>query len=160
MKEVYQYVISRRPDASFKSVSVYLSSTDVFVRVDKNQYALVVWGAKSIDKSIRRTPDEACSLINAALKEIFIDKDSIHFADLIRLLKEKTHLAEMTIRNRIKSSQNFALKQEGTSNSYTVYCLNRDFEQAGSHLESGKNCLGIKLRMRLFLYFRIIPINL
>ncbi len=145
-KEVYQYVIARRPDASFKSVSVYLSNTDVFVRVDKNQYALVVWGLKPIDKSIRRTADEASSLINAALKEIFVDKNSIQFADLIRLLKEKTKLAEMTIRKRIKFSQNFELKQERTSNSYTVYCINRDFEQTSSHLESGKELLRDKIQ--------------
>jgi DNA-directed RNA polymerase delta subunit len=157
VKEVYQYVIARRPDASFKSVSIYLSNTDVFVRVDKNQYALVVWGVKPINKSIRRTPDEASSLINAALKEIFVDKDSIHFAELIRLVKEKTKLAEMTIRNRIKSSQNFELKQEGTSNSYTVYCLNRDFEQAGSHLESGKELLREKIKNEIISILQANP---
>ena len=146
VKEVYQYVIAKRPDASFRSVSVYLSNTDVFIRVDKNQYALVVWGLKSIDKSIRRTSDEASSLINTALKEIFIDKDFIQFSDLIRLVKEKTKLAEMTIRKRVKYSQNFELKQEGTSNSYTVYCLSRDFEQAGSYLEHTKVLLRDKIQ--------------
>jgi DNA-directed RNA polymerase delta subunit len=157
MKEVYQYVIARRPDASFKSVSVYLSNTDVFVRVDKNQYALVVWGLKPVDKSIRRTTDEASSLINAALKDIFIDKNSIQFADLIRMIKEKTKLAEMTIRNRIKRSQNFQLKQEGTSNSYTVYCLNRDFEQASSYLESGKELLRDKIQSEIISILQANP---
>jgi len=157
VKEVYQYVIARRPDASFKSVSVYLSNTDVFVRVDKNQYALVVWGLKPLDKSIRRTADEASSLINTVLKEIFVDKDSIHFADLIRLVKEKTELAEMTIRKRVKSSQNFELKQEGTSNGYTVYCLNRDFEQVGSYLESGKELLRDKIQNEIISILQANP---
>lgn len=157
VKEVYQYVIARRPDASFKSVSVYLSNTDVFVRVDKNQYALVVWGLKPLDKSIRRTSDEASSLINAALKEIFVDKDSIHLADLIRLVKEKTKLAEMTIRNRIKFSQNFELKQEGISNNYTVYCINRDFEQASSNLDFGKELLRDKIQNEIISILQANP---
>jgi hypothetical protein len=157
VKEVYQYVIARRPDASFKSVSVYLGNTDVFVRVDKNQYALVVWGLKPLDKSIRRTSDEASSLINAALKEIFVDKDSIHLADLIRLVKEKTKLAEMTIRNRVKSSQNFELKQEGISNNYTVYCINRDFEQASSNLDFGKELLRDKIQNEIISILQANP---
>ena len=156
-KEVYQYVIAKRPDASFRSVSVYLSNTDVFVRVDKNQYALVVWGLKPLDKSIRRTSDEASSLINVALKDIFIDKDSIHLSDLIRLVKEKTKLAEMTIRKRVKYSQNFELKQEGNSNSYTVYCLDRDFEQAISHLNSGKELLKDKIQNEIISILQANP---
>ena len=146
VNEVYQYVIARRPDASFSSISVYLSNTDVFARVDKNQYALIVWGLKSLDKPIRRTADEASSLINAALKEIFVDKDSILLADLIHFIQEKTKLAMMTIRSRVKSSKSFELKQEGTSNRYTVYCLNRDFEQANLHLEPEKELLRDKVQ--------------
>lgn len=157
VKEVYQYVIAKRPDASFKSVSVYLSNTDIFVRVDKNQYALIVWGLKPLDKSIRRTSDEASSLINTALKEIFIDRDSIYFADLIRLVKEKTKLAEMTVRNRIKHSQNFELKQEGTSNIYTVYCLNRDFEQVSSHLDFKKELLRDKIQNEIISILQTNP---
>jgi Fe2+ or Zn2+ uptake regulation protein len=156
-KEVYQYVITKRPDASFKSVSIYLSNTDVFVRVDKNQYALTVWGLKTLNKSIRVTSDEASGLINAALKEIFVDKDSIHLADLIRLVKEKTKLAEMTIRNRIKDSQNFELKQEGASNSYTVYCLNRDFEQTSSQFDSGKELLRDKIQNEIISILQANP---
>ena len=156
VKEVYQYVIARRPDASLKSVSVYLSNTDVFLRVDKNQYALVVWGLKPLDKSIRRTADEASSLINSALKEIFVDKDSIHLAQLIRLIKEKTKLAEMTIRNRIKYSQNFELKQEGNSNSYTVYCLSRDFE-GSSYLDSGRELLRDKIQNEIISILQANP---
>lgn len=155
--EVYQYVIARRPDASFKSVSVYLSNTDVFSRVDKNQYALVVWGLKALDKSIRRTSDEASSLINAALKEIFIDKDSILLADLIRLVKEKTKLAEMTIRNRVRSSQNLNLRQEGISGKYTVYCTNRDFEQASSKLDFGKELLRDKIQNEIISILQANP---
>jgi len=155
--EVYQYVIARRPDASFRSVSVYLSNTDVFVRVDKNQYALVAWGLKALDKSIRRTSDEASGLINAALKEIFVDKDSIHLADLIRLVKEKTKLAEMTIRKRVKSSQNFELKQEGISNNYTVYCINRNFEQASSNLDFGKELLRDKIQNEIISILQANP---
>lgn len=157
VNEVYQYVIARRPDASFRSVSVYLSNTDIFVRVDKNQYALVVWGLKALDKSIRRTSDEASSLINAALKEIFVDKDSIHLADLIRLVKEKTKLAEMTIRNRVKFSQNFELKQEGISNNYTVYCINRDFEQTSSNLDFGKELLRDKIQNEIISILQANP---
>ncbi|MHC5744754.1 MAG: hypothetical protein ACYTXT_23215 [Nostoc sp.] len=157
VKEVYQYVIARRPDASFKSVSVYLSNTDIFVRVDQNQYALVVWGLKPIDKSIRRTADEVSSLINTALKEIFIDKNSIPFADLIRLVQEKTKLAEITIRNRIRHSQNFDLKQEETSKSYTVYCLNRDVEKASSHLEVGKELLRDKIKNEIISILQAHP---
>ncbi|WP_392482672.1 hypothetical protein [Nostoc sp. C110] len=157
VKEVYQYVIARRPDASFKSVSVYLSNTDVFVRVDQNQYALVVWGLKPLDKSIRRTADEVSSLINTALKEIFIDKNSIPFADLIRLVQEKTKLAEITIRKRIRHSQNFDFKQEETSKSYTVYCLNRDFEQASLHLEVGKELLRDKIKNEIISILQAHP---
>ena len=146
VQEVYQYVITKRPDASFRSVSVYLSNTDVFVRVDKKQYALVVWGLKPLDKSIRRTADEVSSLINRALREIFIDKDSVHFADLIRLVEEKTKLAEITIRNRLKDSKNLELKREGNSNNYTAYCLSRDFEQPSSSLEPGKELLRDKIQ--------------
>jgi len=156
-KEVYQYVISKRPDASLKSVSVYLSNTDIFVRVDKNKYALVVWGMKSLDTSVRRTPEEASSLINAALKEIFIDKDSILLADLIRLIKEKTKLAEMTIRNRIKCSQSLELKQESTSNSYTVYCLNRDFEQTGSYSNPERELLRDKIQNEIISILQANP---
>jgi hypothetical protein len=155
-KEVYQYVIAKRPDASFRSVSVYLSNTDVFVRVDKNQYALVVWGLKPIDKSIRRTADEASSLINSALKEVFVDKDFILLADLIRLIKEKTNLAEMTIRNRIKSSQNFELKQERKTNGYTVHCLSRDFEES-SHLDSGRELLRDKIQNEIISILQANP---
>lgn len=157
VKEVYQYVIARRPDASFKSVSVYLSNTDIFVRVDQNQYALVVWGFKPIDKSIRRTADEVSSLIKTALKEIFIDKNSIPFADLIRLVQEKTKLAEITIRNRIRHSQNFDFKQEETSKSYTVSCLNRDFEKATSHLEVGKELLRDKIKNEIISILQAHP---
>jgi Sigma-70, region 4/HB1, ASXL, restriction endonuclease HTH domain len=156
-KEVYQYVITKRPDASSRSVSTYLSNTDVFVRVDKNQYALVVWGLKSLNKSIRRTADEASSLVNTALKEIFIDKDSIHLADLIRLIQEKTQLAEMTIRKKIKDSQNFELKQEGNSNSYTVHCLNRDFEQVSSPLEFRKELLRDKIQNEIISILQANP---
>ena len=146
VKEVYQYVIAKRPDASSRSVSAYLTNIDIFVRVNKIQYALVVWGLKPLDKSIRRTSEEASSMINAALKEIFIDKDSILLADLIRLVKEKTRLAEMTIRSRVKFSQNFELKQEGISSNYTVYCISRDFEQASSNLNSGRELLRDKIQ--------------
>ncbi|MEM9905792.1 MAG: HTH domain-containing protein [Cyanobacteria bacterium P01_D01_bin.44] len=145
-KEVYQYVISKRPDASFRSVSVYLSNADVFVRVDKNQYALVVWGLKSISKSIRRTPDEASSLIREALKEIFVDKDSMRLADLVRQVKEKTSLAEMTVRTRVKKSRNFELKQDGNSNNYTVYCINRNFGKTNLNMESSKELLRDKIQ--------------
>ncbi len=156
-KEVYQYVITKRPDASFKSVSVYLSNTDVFVRVDKNQYALLVWRLKTFDKSMRRTADEVSSLMNAALTEIFVDKDSIHLADLIRLVKERTKLAEITIRNRVKDSQNFELKQEGNSNSYTVHCINRDFEQASLHLDSGRELLRDKIQNEIISILQANP---
>lgn len=145
-KEVYQYVISKRPDASLKSVNVYLADTDFFVRVDKNKYALVAWGLKSVAKSIRRTPSEASSLIREALEEIFVDKDSMSLADLIRQVKEKTKLAEMTIRTRIKKSQNFELKQESNSNSYTVYCINRNFEKTNVNIGSRKELLRDKIQ--------------
>jgi len=157
VNEVYQYVIARRPDASFRSVSVYLSNADVFARVDKNQYALVVWGLKPLDKSIRRTTDEASSLINAALKEIFVDKDSILLADLIRLVQEKTKLAAMTIRKRLQPSKSFELKQERTSSGYTVYCLNRDFEQASSHLKPEKELLRDKIQNEIISILQANP---
>lgn len=156
-KEVYQYVITKRPDASSKSINVYLSNTDIFVRVDKNQYALAVWGLKPVDTSIRRTSKEASSLINTALKEIFVDKDFIQFSDLIRLIKEKTQLAEMTIRNRIKFSENFELKQEGSSNGYTVYCLNREFEKTGSQLGSVKELLRDKIQNEIISILQANP---
>lgn len=127
------------------------------MRVDKNQYALVAWGLKPLDKSIRRTTHEASSLINSALKEIFVDKDSIHLADLIRLVKEKTKLAEMTIRNRVKYSQSFELKQESNSNSYTVYCLNRDFEQASSHSNPNRELLRDKIQNEIISILQANP---
>ena len=145
-KEVYQYVIARRPDASRNSINTYLSNTDVFVKVDKNQYALVVWGLKKVDKSKIRTSDEVSSLINAALNEIFANKNSILFADLIRLIKRKTNLADTTIRNKIKQSQNFELKREENSNRYTVYCINKNFEQAKSSQELGRELLRDKIQ--------------
>ncbi len=156
-KEVYEYVIARRPDASRKSVDTYLSDRDKFMRVDNNRYALTTWRLKPFDSSTRRTADEASSLINKMLNKIFIDKDCIQLADLIRLIREETNLAEMTIRKRIKSSKNFELKKEGTYNSYTVYCVNRDFEKVSPYQQDDKELLKDKVQNEIMSILQANP---
>jgi Sigma-70, region 4 len=153
-KEVYEYVISRRSDASPRSVTAYLGNTDIFSRVDKNQYALSVWGIKQIEKSIRLDSDKVSELINLALKEIFVDRDSLPLADMIRLIKEKTNLAEITIRTRVKCSPNIESKQEGDSGRCIAYCISRDFDQG---LNSGKGLLRDKIQNEIISVLQANP---
>ncbi len=128
LQEVYQYVDGKRPGASLKSVTVYLNHQDIFSRVGRNQYELAAWGAKPIQKIKRRKADEISHLINTTLKKIFLDRDSIVFADLVRVIKEETKMVEVTVRNRLKSHPNLVLKQDSNLKGYMVYCTNKDFD--------------------------------
>jgi len=66
LNEVFEYVVSKRPDASVNSIKIYLTNRnlkdDKFIKVSKDKYELSEWGGKAIStkvipkKIVRRLP--------------------------------------------------------------------------------------------------------
>ncbi|MEO8331831.1 MAG: sigma factor-like helix-turn-helix DNA-binding protein [Gallionella sp.] len=58
LNEVFEYVVSKRPDASINSIKIYLSNGNLkenrFIKVSKDKYELSEWGGQAIPTKIIR----------------------------------------------------------------------------------------------------------
>lgn len=56
LNEVFEYVVSKRPDASINSIKIYLTNGNLkenrFIKVSKDRYELSEWGGKAISKKV------------------------------------------------------------------------------------------------------------
>lgn len=100
--EIYDHVSFKRPGVSKQSIIAYLYDKPQFIRIGDGEYSLSSWGGKPKSKK-RKNPDETRLNIKNAIEEVFLKRDRITVAELIKLTTEKSGASELTIRSAIKS---------------------------------------------------------
>jgi len=105
--EVYEYVCSRRPDISKRSVTVYLSAQkDIFIKVSETEYELSAWGGKPYKPIKRPNAKERQKRLESEIKAIFADRQtaSVPLRELVHELAVRTGIPTGTIYGRLRQS--------------------------------------------------------
>lgn len=116
-----------RPNASVKSIKVYLSDkTNKFTRVGKDLYALSSWKMMPYKGAIKHNTVSNETFYKAA-KEILEQTNPIPLPVFIRAVSDKTELSEISIRQRVVKSN--YLKTKPSEYKYKlVYCTDDFFK--------------------------------
>lgn len=89
-----------RPDASEKSVKVYINDTSKFSRVDRGVFSLRSWGIEPVPKS-RRKKSVSNQIFATAVKESLDIENPQPFSKLIVSVAQVTGLSEISVRQKI-----------------------------------------------------------
>lgn len=111
--EAYEYISSRRPDISKRSVAVYLSAQkDIFIRVSETKYELSAWGGKPYKPIKRPDAKERQKRLESEIKGIFADKQatSLPLRELVHELAGRTGIPTGTVYRGLRQSPLVALK--------------------------------------------------
>ncbi|MDX1536238.1 sigma factor-like helix-turn-helix DNA-binding protein [Arsukibacterium sp.] len=110
-----------RPDASSKSLTVYLNDQPLFTRVGKNEFALSAWRMKAAVKKSKAKP-VSVDRFNQALKEVFVKKNPIDLATLISELMLITGHSRISVRQKILATNGIDIAQNVGSRDKTISC--------------------------------------
>lgn len=115
--QIFNFVSSKRPGVSRKSIVTYLHDKPQFIRTGDDQYSLAAWGDTSVSKE-KLSSDIVTNKIKEAMEEIFSARDVIPNAELVGLIRKKSGVSDATIRKAIRSCKEIeVLPGSGRSNS-------------------------------------------
>ena len=143
--EIERGVAKFRPDASDKSLKVYLNDQPLFVRVGKNEFALSAWRMKAARKK-RKRDSVSEDNFNQALKDVLANKNPIDFPELIEAVEELTKLSEASVRQRILSTDGLDINKQTGKRCKTVFC--KDIEMIIKQGE-GRTLLRDRVQMEI-----------
>lgn len=97
LDEICDYVLTKRPETSKKSILTYLYEKDEFVRVSQHEYELAIWGSQEYkyQKQRKNVPE----ILIKETHKLFGDRqqNSMLQSELIKTLHEKTGISKSTI---------------------------------------------------------------
>lgn len=123
--EIKKGVAKLRPDASAKSLTVYLNDQPLFTRVGKNEFALSAWRMKAAPKKRKRDAVSEKNF-NLALKDALADKNPIDLPGLISAVESLTKLSTASVRQRILSTDGLDINKQAGKRCKEVFCKNID----------------------------------
>lgn len=124
-KEISIEIHKIRPDASERSLRVYLSGeSDKLMRVGNDLFALSAW-KMSPYQSLRNSPKVSNETFYRNAKEILLESNPIPLPVFLKKIRDRTGLSEPSIRQRVNNSDYFKTKSSDKGYSF-VYC-NDDF---------------------------------
>lgn len=92
---VYDYVHSKRKDATRQSVLTYLASRkDLFIKTANGKYALAAWGDQLVATA---NPNPALRQVSLATRDVLSGRDEMPLSELIRELSKRTPFADSTL---------------------------------------------------------------
>lgn len=98
--EIYEYVHSKRDDATRQSVITYLASRkDLFVKSRDGGYALAAWE----NQGIATDDDPSLSKVLLATKDAFSDRSEMPLRELIHELSKRTQFADSTLYREVRN---------------------------------------------------------
>ncbi len=119
--EIESEVSKLRPDASTKSLKVYLNDQPLFVRVARNEYALSAWRLKPAPK-VRKKETVSKKEFITALQASLEKKNPIDFPELITAVSDRTKLGEISVRQRISGTNGLEIKKQDGKRCKVVFC--------------------------------------
>jgi DNA-directed RNA polymerase delta subunit len=123
--EIKSAVEILRPDASSKSLKVYLNNQSIFSRVGRGEYALSTWRIQPLEK-LKKRESISASNFNESIKTVISDKNPVDFSELIRAVASSTGLSEISVRQRINSTNGLQITSKNGGRNKIVYCKNID----------------------------------
>lgn len=124
--EIESEVLKIRPDASNKSLKVYLNDQPIFVRVGTNEYALSAWRLSPAPKVKKKEVVSKVDFI-IAIQEVLEKENPIDFPSLIEAVKDKTKLAQASVRQRILGIDGLDISKQEGKRCKVVSCHNLEF---------------------------------
>ncbi|GAB60094.1 hypothetical protein RNAN_3108 [Rheinheimera nanhaiensis E407-8] len=121
-----------RPDASPRSLKVYLSDQSKFSRVGRGEYALSAWRLQSVEKA-KKSEYILVSEFNEVIKAVIGDRNPIDLSDLIRAVSASTGLSEVSVRQRVCSTNALQITQKNGGRNKIVYC--KDIDELSARVE-------------------------
>jgi hypothetical protein len=115
--EIFKYVSSKRKDISEKSIILYLTTNDAFIRVTKTGYELAAWGSQPYESKAQMSSAEIKKRFSPAVKTIFADTpdNSMPLSQLTHELSNRTGIPESTLYVKIRQSPMIQLKDDPAS---------------------------------------------
>ena len=119
--DIEEGVMKIRPDASVKSLKVYLSDTKLFTRVGINEFALNTW---RIEPAPKRKVNNTVSDIEFtnAVKDVLLELNPIGFPSLIKLIIKKTGLSPASVRQKTLAIAGLEINTEKGTKGKVVTC--------------------------------------
>jgi|TARA_B110000093_G_C12953955_1_gene404022 hypothetical protein len=114
-----------RPDASPKSLTVYLNDQPLFTRVGKNEFALTAWRMKAAPKNTKKNPVSKEDF-NKILREVLVKQNPIDFPKLILDVEAISGLAASGVRQKILSTTGLNIYKTAGNRFKTVECSDLD----------------------------------
>ena len=119
--EIESEVLKIRPDASTKSLKVYLNNQPIFVRVGKSEYALTAWRLTPAPK-VRKKEAVSKKDFLIALRATLEVKNPIDFPELVNAVRERTKLGEVSVRQRISGTNGLEIEKQNGKRCKVVFC--------------------------------------
>ncbi|MBU1620511.1 MAG: hypothetical protein KJ556_06750 [Gammaproteobacteria bacterium] len=110
-----------RPDASPKSLIVYLNDQTLFTRVGKGEFALSAWRMKAAPKK-DKSKVVLKSDFNQILKGVLLVQNPIKFPTLLSEIARITGLSEVSVRQKVLATEGLKLSRRPGERFKTVFC--------------------------------------
>ncbi|EGQ8025542.1 sigma factor-like helix-turn-helix DNA-binding protein [Vibrio vulnificus] len=119
--DIKERVAKLRPDASQNSLKVYLHDQPKFVRVGKSEFALSTWRMQGLTKEPKRK-SVSVKYFNQAIKTALQESNPIDFPKLTNKIIIMTNLSEVSVRQRLLSTDGIDIRREKGKRCKVVYC--------------------------------------
>ena len=151
--EIKSEVLKYRPDASENSIKAYLGNSRDFVRVGRGTFALASWKTESLKKLQKNQVND--DVFIRVLKEVFSTQNPAPFPTLISIVRMKTGLAEISVRQRVRAINGLDIRVVEGQRYKEVYCENlSDLEKIK---QRDKKCLRDQIQSAIKVYLNKNP---
>ncbi|GIC77533.1 sigma factor-like helix-turn-helix DNA-binding protein [Moritella sp. F3] len=123
--QIVEEIENIRPDASVKSLKVYLNDQKLFTRVGVNEFALNAWRLPAAQKrQVNRSISEL--EFTNAIKDVLLTSNPIVLSSLIKSIETTTKLSQASIRQRLLVTSGLEINAQSGKRSKLVTCSNLD----------------------------------
>ena len=119
--EILTQLIAVRPDASEKSVKVYINDASRFTRVAQGTFALKSWRLEAAPKRVRKKSVTASDFA-LALRDALLVENPRLFGSVIKDVGAVTCLSEASVRQRSAVLESIIIRPIGKGRRKEVYC--------------------------------------
>jgi DNA-directed RNA polymerase delta subunit len=138
-----------RPDASVKSLKVYLNDKKLFTRVGDNEFALIAWRLPAAQKrQVNRSVSEL--EFTNAIKSILLNSNPINLSALIKSLVTTINLSEASVRQKLLVTPGLEINSQSGKRSKLVSCSNLDLIKPKKERVLLRDCVQAEVRAILF----------
>jgi len=125
LDELRSGIKAQRPDASEKSIMVYLHDANLFTRVSKGVFGLKNWRLTAVQKRERKKTvgnDEFA----VTVKSLLTSENPTPLPNAISVIAKKLNLSEITVRQRIAALKEVQIREVPGRRYSEVFCENID----------------------------------